>query len=47
MDGKGDFVLLVLWDCCLEFCYDLGKGVVVIRSRELVILGVWIRVLLE
>ncbi|KAM5126571.1 LOW QUALITY PROTEIN: agrin-like [Callospermophilus lateralis] len=46
-DGKGDFVSLALHDQHLEFCYDLGKGAAVIRSKEPIALGSWIRVLVE
>nr|XP_045006946.1 agrin isoform X2 [Jaculus jaculus] len=46
-DGKGDFVSLALHDRHLEFRYDLGKGAAVIRSKEPIDLGTWIRVSLE
>ncbi|KAM5125714.1 LOW QUALITY PROTEIN: agrin-like [Callospermophilus lateralis] len=46
-DGKGDFVSLALHYQHLEFCYDLGKGAAVIRSKEPIALGSWIRVLVE
>uniref|UniRef100_UPI004038D3BE agrin-like n=1 Tax=Callospermophilus lateralis TaxID=76772 RepID=UPI004038D3BE len=46
-DGKGDFVSLALHDQHLEFRYDLGKGAAVIRSKEPIALGSWIRVLVE
>ncbi|XP_071473325.1 agrin isoform X3 [Marmota flaviventris] len=46
-DGKGDFVSLALRDQHLEFRYDLGKGAAVIRSKEPIALGSWIRVLVE
>ncbi|XP_036738492.2 agrin isoform X2 [Manis pentadactyla] len=46
-DGRGDFVSLALRDHFLEFRYDLGKGVAVIRSKEPVPLGTWTRVSLE
>ncbi|ERE84239.1 agrin-like isoform 1 [Cricetulus griseus] len=46
-DGKGDFVSLALHNQHLEFRYDLGKGAAVIRSKEPIALGTWIRVSLE
>lgn len=46
-DGKGDFVSLALHNRHLEFCYDLGKGAAVIRSKEPIALGTWVRVFLE
>lgn len=46
-DGKGDFVSLALHNRHLEFCYDLGKGAAVIRSKEPITLGTWVRVFLE
>uniref|UniRef100_A0A287D8F4 Agrin n=1 Tax=Ictidomys tridecemlineatus TaxID=43179 RepID=A0A287D8F4_ICTTR len=46
-DGKGDFVSLALHDQHLEFRYDLGKGAAVIRSKEPIALGSWIRVSVE
>ncbi|XP_006871817.1 PREDICTED: agrin [Chrysochloris asiatica] len=46
-DGRGDFVSLALHNRHLEFRYDLGKGAAVIRSKEPVALGTWIRVSLE
>uniref|UniRef100_A0A8C9P9Z1 Agrin n=1 Tax=Spermophilus dauricus TaxID=99837 RepID=A0A8C9P9Z1_SPEDA len=46
-DGKGDFVSLALHDQHLEFRYDLGKGAAVIRSKEPIALGSWVRVLVE
>ncbi|GAB1289362.1 Agrin [Apodemus speciosus] len=46
-DGKGDFVSLALHNRHLEFRYDLGKGAAVIRSKEPISLGTWVRVFLE
>ncbi|XP_052572618.1 agrin isoform X2 [Peromyscus californicus insignis] len=46
-DGKGDFVSLALHNRHLEFRYDLGKGAAVIRSKEPIALGTWIKVSLE
>lgn len=38
-DGKGDFVSLALHDQYLEFRYDLGKGVAVIRWASMRAVG--------
>lgn len=46
-DGKGDFVSLALHNRHLEFRYDLGKGAAIIRSKEPIALGTWVRVFLE
>ncbi|XP_043919018.1 agrin isoform X3 [Protopterus annectens] len=40
-DGKGDFVSLALHNGHLEYRYDLGKGVAVIKSKEAVLLDKW------
>uniref|UniRef100_A0A674DNC9 Agrin n=1 Tax=Salmo trutta TaxID=8032 RepID=A0A674DNC9_SALTR len=46
-DGKGDFISLSLNDGILEFRYNLGKGPAVIRSKDMIKIGVWNTVNLE
>ncbi|KFM59874.1 Pikachurin, partial [Stegodyphus mimosarum] len=41
MDGTGDFISLNLVNGYLEFRFDLGTGVAVIRSEEPLTVGVW------
>ncbi|KAM4651283.1 agrin isoform 2-T2 [Discoglossus pictus] len=46
-DGKGDFVSLALHDGHLEYRYDLGKGVAVIKSKDRIPLNTWVSISLE
>lgn len=41
MDGTGDFISLNLVNGFLEFRFDLGTGVAIIRSEEPLAVGVW------
>lgn len=43
-DGTGDFIAILLVNGYLEFRYDLGDGVVILRSRKTINRGQWHKV---
>lgn len=40
-EGLGDFAALVIKDQCVEFRFDIGSGIAVLRSLQLIQPGVW------
>lgn len=43
-EGLGDFVALIIKDKCIEFRYDIGSGLAIIRSNHILQPGVWTHV---
>lgn len=46
-EGYGDFVALVIKDRLVEFRFDIGSGMAVVRSNYVIQPGVWTRVTLD
>ncbi|XP_034945971.1 basement membrane-specific heparan sulfate proteoglycan core protein isoform X4 [Chelonus insularis] len=46
-EGHGDFVALIIKDRVVEFRFDIGTGMVVVRSNYTIQPGVWTRVILN